>query len=83
MINDKEKVNELLADLKARNITLDDLRVKHNSSYEDEEEDVELLDDIYTSSEPDSDFVYEDAAESNNVELRENLNSEVDLGDFF
>lgn len=73
-----EKLEELLASLKERNMTIEDLKPS-GEEFPEEEEDVELLDD-------DDDDSFDDTSIENtdsNIELEEDDSKEVDLGDFF
>ena len=73
-----EKLEELLASLKERNMTIEDLKPS-GEEFPEEEEDVELLDD-------DDDDSFDDTSIENtdsNIELEEDDSKVVDLGDFF
>lgn len=73
-----EKLEELLASLKERNMTIEDLKPS-GEEFPEEDEDVELLDD-------DDDDSFDDTSIENtdsNIELEEDDSKEVDLGDFF
>lgn len=84
MKNRDEKLEELLNSLRERNMTLDDLKTTGEDNYDDiddddddDDDDLELLDD-------DSNQFDESNGEMvSNVELREEDDKEVDLGDFF